>query len=211
MSLATARVGRRVDIPTSTVSLLANAAYFEVVANTPHAMQERYAVSSTTSGEGRIVLPTDFLEPIALAINWLPWSASSTSTAARIRSTRTLKPRSVVEFASLASLPGGTPETYTFFSNWFELYPSPDSGYSMQMWYRSMVTDMTSLTDIPSISTTWRPAVLHKLTQLLHEHLGNPQGAALAERAYVAFASQQKTEEARRQSSQDRYGVSVIW
>ena len=56
MSMATYESGRRADIPRSTVSFYVNEAYMEVANQVPHALMERIAVSSTTSGSWRRML-----------------------------------------------------------------------------------------------------------------------------------------------------------
>jgi hypothetical protein len=206
MSQATHRVGNRWDLPASIVSFWANAAYFEVADKVQHAMHERLAVSSTTSGENRIDLPVDFGSPMVFSLNW-SWSTLSNGQ----RSYQTLTPISAIEYDAMAEVPVGIPTRYVLFSDWMELHPSPDSGYSVQLRYRSMATDMVATSDIPSMSTPWRHAVLLKLEQHLHEHVGNLPAAMAAERRFISYAESTPTDAARRQSSQHPTGIHVIW
>ena len=80
MSQATVMVGRRDDISLSDASFLANRAYFEVWYASNPEEGEKIAVSSTTSGENKIELPTDFYEPISATLIYRPsWSTASST------------------------------------------------------------------------------------------------------------------------------------
>jgi hypothetical protein len=205
MSIATGDIGRRADIPVSVVSTRANIAYFEVANAGEFAMQERVAVSSTTSGENRIELPPDFGEPINVSMKW-SWSTASSA----VSSTKTLARVSVSEIDANNALPVGEPQSYAFFNNWIELFPSPDSAYSLQMRYRSMVTDMIATTDVPSISTPGRYAIVLKLKELLHDYLGNYAASAAAEQKYLNYMTRAKSDEYRRQMGEQPMGLQVV-
>ena len=203
MSQGTARVGRRADIPLSDASFWANVAYLEVADAIPFALQERIAISSTTSGENRFDLPSDCGEPLSLQLTSIA-ASSTTSTGGSIRtdiewSYTTLRLTSIAAHDARGHLPGGTPTEFAFYNNWLELWPSPDSGYSLQLRYRSLVTDMLATTEVPSISTPWRPAILLRFESFLHEYLGNDAAAAQSFNRYLAFVNTKKTDEARRQ------------
>ena len=204
--LATTDCGRRGEIQESVASLRANIAYFEVANSIENAMAERIAVSSTTSGENRIDLPTDFGEMVNLSMKW-SWSTASSA----VSSTKTLSRINLSTYDANGALPVGEPEAYAFFNNWLELYPSPDSAYSLQIRYRSMVTDMISTSDIPSISTPYRWAIVLKTKQLLHDYLGNANAAMIAEQQYVNYMSSTKNDEYRRQLGESPMGVNPIY
>lgn len=204
MSLATARIGRRADIPVSTVSLHINMAYQEVAESVPHALQERIAVSSTTSGENKIELPADFGEPISYSLVW-SWSTASSAISSR----KTLAPISSEQADAMGAFPVGTPTYFLPYNNWIELYPSPDSGYSFFARYRSMATDLSATTDVPSISTPYRYAVLLKSEELLHQYIGNVAGAAFARSQYIDYMYRQKSDDAKRQLVQHSPAASM--
>lgn len=199
MSQATWRAGRRSDLDMSMVSFLANEAYMEVAQAIPHALLEKIAVSSTTSGENRITLPSDFGEPIHFSLLSVNGSA------------QTLRAVDVARADEEQATRVGTPDSYTLFSNWVELWPSPSSAWSLQLRYRSAATDMTALTDVPSISTPWRSAIVVKLEEKLHTAVGNVQGAAIAQERYLALTSTLKTDLAKRQSTSHPQGVRVLY
>lgn len=194
MSLATRRLGRRADIPESTASEHVNMAYLEVSAAAPHALMEREAVSSTTSGQQRIQLPPDFGEPLSFSLVWSDSTASST-----ISSRRTLRPLSIREAEKRGQQPAGTPTHYLLFNNWIEPYPSPDSGFSFHARYKSMATDLIETAEVPSVSTPWRRAILYKSEELLAQYIGDNSRAAFARQQYLDYVSTLDSDRAKRQ------------
>lgn len=206
MSFATADIGRRADIPQSVASRCANQAYFEVAGSGEFALQERRAVSSTTSGENAIDLPTDFAEPIAF---WLEWSNSTSSSAVSNR--RVLERVTTSYIDGNNPNPVGVPTAYAFFNSYVELYPSPDSAYSLHARYRSQVTDMIATSDIPSIATSARYAIVLKTQEMLHRYVGNYAGAAALEQSYLNYMTRIKSDEYRRQMSESPMGLQVMF
>lgn len=206
MSLVTTDCGRRSDISASVVSQRINMAYFEVANAGEFALTERIAVSSTTSGENKIDLPTDFGEPINLSMKW-SWSTSSSA----VSSTKTLTRVTPSQIDASNALPVGEPEAYAFYNTWLELYPSPDSGYSLQIRYRSMVTDMMSASDVPSISTPARHAVYLKGKQFLYNYLGDRNAASQSEQEYLNYMSRLKSDEYKRQMGEGPMGMTPVY
>jgi hypothetical protein len=191
MSRATARIGKRSDIALSDVSFWVNVAYQEVAQAAPGALMETLTVSSTTSGENRLELPADCMELINLS--WL--------TQLGTNSARTLRRTSVDRADQAGFSPNGKPTEYTLFNNWLELWPSPDSSYSLQMRYYAYPTDMSATTAVPSLATEWRPAVLYLAEAFLHEHVGNDFEGASARARYATYVASLKDTQARRQSA----------
>ena len=199
-SRATARIGRRADIPLSTVSFWVNQAYQAVAEVAPHALQECLAVSSTTSGENRFQLPSDFKE--ILSLSYLTAGGSSARTLRRISPARAdIQDPDVI----------GVSGEYVQYNDFLELWPSPNSAYSLQLRYRQWVEDMVSLASVPSVSTPYRYAILLKAEQHLHEDLGNDERAVNAEFRYQQFLSQVNNDESRRQHDASGVGVMPVY
>ena len=189
MSRATTRIGRRSDIALSDASFWVNVAYQEVAQAAPSALMETITVSSTTSGENRIELPADCMEIIN--VSWLTQVGSN--------SARTLRRTSVSRVDQAGFTPVGKPDEYALFNNWMELWPSPDSSYSLQLRYYLYPADMTATTAVPSVSTEWRPAILYLAEAFLHEHVGNDAEGAVARARYAGYVQSLQDKEARRQ------------
>ena len=208
MSFMTSNAGRRADLDASVVSRLANEAYFEVFYALEPAESERIVVSSTTTGENKIELPSDFYTPISASLIY----RSGSTAASNHSSYTTLKLVRAEEIDSKNPQPSGVPQELAFFNSWMELHPSPNSAYSFQLRYKSGATDMTSTSDIPSVSTPWRRAVLMKGEELLHAYLQDPSAEAAANLRYLRYTSTLKNEMAtRQQSGQFRYHLSPSW
>jgi len=199
ISDVTARLGRRVDIPKSVVSRYVNQAYEDTANVARPANLERIAVSSTTSGENRYDLPADFYEPIQLS--WLT----------NIGSARTLIRKNIEQVDATGFKPIGIPSSYVLFGNWLELFPSPDSAYSLQLRYRSFVTTLVGAGDIPSLSTEWRFPIVLKTESYLHQWLGDPERAGGANNAYLSHIQTLDTDRAHRQRDSSAMRVRVIW
>lgn len=208
MSTATTRAGRRSDISQSVVSQMANESYFEVASSIEPAYQERIAVSSTTSGENKIDLPTDYFELINTSLIWREsWSTASSV----LSSHKTLNRVSTSYVDANGVLPVGTPQSYALYNNWLELYPSPDSAYSLQMRYRSMVTDMLETSAVPSVATVYRQAILIKTMQKVLQHVGDYAGASMMNQEYLDYMARQKSDEYRRQASESPQGLYPVY
>ena len=200
ISSATQRAGRRGNIPQSTASLWVNQAYQEVSEVVPHALQECIAISSTTSGENRFQLPSDYKE--ILSLSYLTATGSSARTLRRISPAR-------ADIQDPDSL--GVSEEYVQYNDFLELWPSPNSAYSLQLRYRQWVSDLVSTSSIPSLATPYRYAILLKAEQHLHEYLNNDDQAINAEFRYQQYVSQVNNDEARRQHDASGVGVHPVY
>jgi hypothetical protein len=195
-SRATAGLGNRSDIALSDASFWANEAQREVWDDVPHDAQEVIAVSSTTSGEDKITLPTDFQELLHL-------SNLSATPAASLQQIN-------LENAESWATDLGTPTHYLLYDSWLELRPSPNSAYSIQLRYRTQLSDMTTLTSVPSVATRFRRAVMIKTKELLAEHvISAPERAVAARAEYVAYMSKTASDRALKQRENRFFSMSI--
>lgn len=207
ISSATANVGRRADLSQSEVSRLVNEAYFEVIYTSDPQEFEKIAVSSTTTGEHRIELPSDLLEPITAALIYRSGSTASSYHSSYM--TLRLVPTEYMDGRN--PQPSGTPKDIAFFNSWAELWPSPNSAFSFQLRYHAHPTDLTATSDVPSLSTPWRKAVLLKAEELIFKHLQDEVGETNAQLSYLNYVNMISTDAARRQKGQFKYNVTPSW
>ena len=201
MSNATRNIGRRDDIALSDASFQANRAYFEVFYAINPEEGEKIAVSSTTSGENKIELPSDFYEPISAAVIYRPsWSTSSSVNSSYL----TLKLGSIEGMDGRNPEPGGTPEEIVFFNSWVEIFPSPNSAFSFQLRYRAHPVDLTSTSSVPSLSTPWRAAWMLKTQQYLADFVQDEAASAKAHGQFLAYVATLKTPAASRNAGEFR-------
>lgn len=198
MSQATLRAGRRSDIAASTVSLWVNQAIQDVALEAPQALLEKIAISSTSSGENRITLPSDYYETVSLSY-----------LSATYGSAYTLTRRSEVGLDADGFSPIGKSTHYALYNNWLELWPSPDSSYSLQLRYRGYPSDLTATSAVPSLDTEWRYVALLRAEQYIHEYLGNYDDAQLAAVRYLTRVSALKDVYAKRHASRDGMRASL--
>lgn len=208
MSFATTDAGRRSDITASTVSRLVNEAYMEVAATSNPEGLERIAVSSTTTGENRIDLPTEFIEPISAT---LIWPSNWTLSESQHSSFQTLRLVSVRRMDSHSPYPSGIPQEIAFYDSWLELWPSPNSAYSLQFRYRSGVTDMLQVDEVPSVTTPWRQAIKLKTEEKIHKHVQDSTEESKSNIRYLQYVSGLKSDQAKRQSGQFPQGMDISY
>ena len=191
ISKATTLAGGRRDIPASEVSFWANVAAAELYGQVWHTPLEALAISSTTSGENRISLPSDFDGMISL---------SNLSTQGVVGG-RNLPPVTGDQIDSRATADLAEPEVYALYSTWMELYPTPDSSYSLQLRYWSKQPTLVASTSTPAFDEKWHPGWLYKTAELIEARSGNPEGEALARNRYVSYMASQRDDKTMRQQA----------
>lgn len=164
------------DIQPSRVSFYANQAQRDVANRIQQVEYERLATSSTSSGDDKMFLPTDCERVLNLSFD--TWSGNLN-----------IPQRNLQDIdAQSWGTQTGTPEFYVSYATWLELYPSPNSAYSLLMRYVARLSDMTSLDAIPSVDTRYHQAVMFKTAEYLLVRQGNSLAAsfdALYERELV--------------------------
>lgn len=202
MSQATTRIGRRSDIPPSTVSFWANQAIEDVALEAPQSSLESITAFSTVSGTSRYSLPANMYELLSL---------SYTSQAQVSSSALTLRRMDERNADAMYGGNGAQPTHFVMYANWCELWPSPNSAYSMQFRSRLYPSELTLTSATPSLDTEWRPLALLRLEQYLHEHLGNDDSAAVAAARFLQRVSTLKDSIAKRQSPRDmRASLGIV-
>lgn len=193
MSFATSAIGNRSDIAASTVSVYANQAAIDINYAVEPQEMEAIAVSSTTSGENKITLPTDFqallsLSNISLAPNQL------------------LVKKNYMDIDSRTTVVAA-PQHYVLYDTWLELYPSPDSSYSLQMRYQSRPSVLTLPTATPSFDTRFSIAWMYKTAAYTAWHVKDFETANIFDQKYVAELARIPSDLALRQ--RDRSGQNI--
>lgn len=197
LSYATTFAGGGIDWLASEVSFYANLAAQEIATQVWHQPLEALAYSSTTSGENRVSLPTDFDSAIAL---------SNLSTDG-VTGGRLLRMETGDWIDSQSTVDNAEPEVFALYSTWMELYPTPDSAYSLQLRYVARQPTLVESTSTPAFDQRWHPAWLHKTTELLCASRGNPEGEAVARNRYQSTMGSIKDDRTLRQ--QVRTGMRV--
>ncbi len=199
LSRATAALGNRTDITLSDASFWGNIAHQEVWDILPHDLQEKLATSSTTSGENRITLPSDFQEMLNIRL----------STFSNIHDVLQLVNIDGIDSSSTATVKG-IPTQYLQYADFLELRPIPNSDYSVQMRYRAQLASLVSTVDRLSVATRFGEAVFLKTTQLLADNVVRDfdSGEKFGDR-FVRFMFQTPDDRARRNRERHDMGVAL--
>ena len=191
-SRATTLAGGRRDWAVSEVSFWANQAAVEVYQQVYHTPLEALAVSSTTSGEQRVSLPSDFEGMIALSN--LSLTVQGTG--------RQLDAWEAPRMDSNAT-PLGTPIAYATYADYLELWPTPDSAYSLQLRYYAKQPILMDSTATPRFDERWHIGWLYKTAELLELSRNNYEGAAVMGQRYTSYMNSIPSDRARRQMAKD--------
>lgn len=200
-SVATQFAGGRNDWGLSEVSRFANMAYSEVYNRVGHVPLEAVATSSTTSGENRYQLPTDFNYGLAMTL----YQGSSATTGSTSTTVIRLKQHDANWIDAQTLSPSGVPEAYIAYAQWFELWPSPNSAYSLQLRYAVKPSTLVQSTETFSVDERWQSAILYKTVELLEGSRNNVEGEAMARNRYLNFCAVTQTDKSLQQ--RDRNGM----
>lgn len=168
MSYATQFAGVTLADP-SVVSAYVNQAYAMVLyeKGVEHQPREAVAVASTSTSDARLAFPTDYDYALGLKVG-IPnsWSTATSRTT----TWRVLPKRTGTEFDTVLpnSADSAEPREYAEFSTWFQLRPSPNSAYSIELMYaRRPTSNLTASTATPSLDEQWHWAIALKSAELL--------------------------------------------
>ena len=203
----------------SRVSQFANQAIQDIAVRTPMAEKETIAISSTSSGEPKFYLPADCDEVVTLSYltaatgvgfdnsDALFWSerGAAWNQAASDNGGWIIRQASPWEIDSVSEgTATGVPDRYLWYGSWLELYPSPNSAYSLQLRYYKRVSDLTNLDLTPSIATRFHYGVVLKTAELLAQGGDTARAAYFANR-YVSFM--ESMPDIQKQRLRDRTGA----
>lgn len=193
-STATALVKGRTDVPLSEASFWANIAYQEVATRIRYATDEAIAISSTTSGENKIALPSNFAYPI----NVSNLSATGQKPDLDQREAHTFDSRATAL---------GTPEQYALYATWMELWPSPDSSYSVQLRYGTKMASLVTSTSTPAFDERWHFGVALLAASYVAAARDDGESEAQNKARYLSYMGSTPNDMALRQ--RDKLGMRV--
>lgn len=206
-SQATKRLGDRFDISQSDASFWANQAYLEVANMAPHDALETIRFSSFTTGAPvRQRLPEDFNEPMTLSL--VSWGADGPGTRREVGSRSTIQRIGPRDFADLSAT-SGEPQKYMLYDTFVEVWPSPNSNYSLELRYKEYPSVLTGCGSKLRLSPPWRSAVLYRTEQRLAELIGDDTHAVRARNEFASYVQTLDSDLAKRQKEKLRQGVSV--
>lgn len=171
LSEATANMGNRLDLSVSQLSLQANIAQQEVAQMLPMTELFKTATLVIAANSNATVIPADVAEIISV-------TRTNSYDSFGYRLLSNVSTRVIDNAADSTGTATGVANRYAVSGNSFLVYPTSTSQDTFVMRYVSIPSDMTNLTDRPSIHTRYHTAVLWKMCENLSDRLmDNPRGA----------------------------------
>lgn len=196
-SIATGFNQGRTDIPLSEASFYANIAMQEVATRIQYRGLERIAYSSTTSGENRVALPTDFDFLVSLSL--------SSSTGYNQHQLAIIDPPNMESIGTRIGEPCG----FAIYSDWLELGPPPDSSYSLIMRYGAKITQLSTSTSTPEIDSRYHYPIACRTAALLAAARNDIDQESINQSRYLAAMSSTPSDLAYRQRTREGMHVTV--
>ena len=201
--------------PLSLVSEYINIAYGMLV-NTRGvelSQQETTAYASTSTGtdNARVALPSDFDR--ALGLKYARPNSWSTATSRTTTWVPLIKePAPQLNTIWIQSDTSGEPAAYAEYATWFELRPSPDSSYSIELRYQRKASEITSSTATPALDEQWHWALVLKSAELLSAAFSSDMTSeALARARYAVYVSNLRLDQAKKRADQRGGYVALRW
>lgn len=197
----------RGDFALSDATFWLNIAYSEMVSVVGHTPLEALALSSTTSGGARYTVPSDFGSAIALTLLQGSTSTDTTSHTTTVIPLRQQDARWLDAQTLTNTVTPGVPSDYVPYGTWLEVYPSPNSAYSLQLRYNAKPTTLVLSTDTPLLDERWHAGLIYRTAALLCASRADVEGEAMAQNRYLNFMQVQPTDKALKQRDRTNMGV----
>lgn len=190
--------------PLSLVSEYVNIAYgmLTTTAGVELSAQETVAYASTSTGtdNARLAMPSDFDRALGLKLA-VPnsWSTATSRTTEWVPLTK--EPAPQFDTIWIQSDTSGEPEAYAEYATWFELRPSPDSAYSVELRYQRKPSAITASTATPALDEQWHWALVLKSAELLTVAFASDMTAeSIAHRRYVTYLRDLRLDQAKKRA-----------
>lgn len=191
------RLAANPGISMSEASEYANVAIAHVsqAAGVQHAPKETVAFASTSTQDNRLAFPSDFDYALGVKVG-IPgsWSTATSRTTAWVPLPKEPAPWG----APYQSESSGQPAKYAEFATWFEVRPSPDSSYSVELRYVRKLSDLTSSTATPALDEQWGWACICKAAELIAAVGSNTTAERQNARRYVEYVNTLRVDQGRK-------------
>jgi len=189
-----------IECPVSRVSAYVNQAQRDIAERIQQVEFEALAVSSTSSGDDKLYLPTDAVRVLSLS-----YDTGGSPVGGRV-----IRQCGLDELdAKSSGTAAGAPDRFLSYATWIELYPSPNSAYSLLLRYVKRLSDITNLDSVPSVDTRYHTAVLFRTVEMLHYRKGLVSGAVAARNFYEAELRAMPSATAQRQRTRAGMGLRL--
>lgn len=171
------------DVTDATIKEHINAAYREIADNFRFHSVRKLCTFDTVADTRRYGLPTDCAFVIRVR--------NKDDEAAQPRLEK-LDDRRAAEL--LNSDTTGVPTQYMRYKDWIELEPTPDDVYTIEVFYRADVTDLSDDADEPVFPVAWHAGIVHLATWNYFVEEGDVPKANNAYNIYDLWSSKKTNE-----------------
>lgn len=179
MSMATTALGQRLDLTPSQVSLQVNIAQEEIALMLPHTELFKTATLVLAAGSSATVIPADVAEVIDV-------TRTNSYDAMGYRLLTLVPLREIDNAADSTGTATGVANRYAISANSILFYPGSTSQDTFTFRYVGVPSDMTNLTDRPSVHTRYHSAVAYKTIENLCDLVVDNQRAAYYRNKFVS-------------------------
>lgn len=181
----------------SEASEYANVAIAHVAqaAGVQHAPKETVACASTSTSDNRMAFPADFDYALGVKLA-VPgsWSTATSRTTSWVPLSKEPSPWG----SPYQSGDSGQPEKYAEFATWFELRPSPNSAYSVELRYVRKLSELTLSTATPALDEQWGWACVCKAAELIAANGSNYTAERGNARRYAEYVNTLRVDQGRK-------------
>ncbi len=104
----------------------------------------------------------------------------------------------------------GMPQYYFTYGQWLELFPSPDSSYSLTMRYTAKQPALINSTDTPILDERWHPAWQYKTAEYLSYCRNNMELGLIWKQQYLDYIQSTPSDRAYKQQPKIMQGLRVV-
>jgi hypothetical protein len=178
-----------------------NTAYLQIANKYRFHMSRKLCIVKTIAGEFRYALPDNTSAVLRI----------KDITANHERKLKKLGDRRESEYdARTRTDSWGEPMSYARYRGWFELTPTPDGVYSLEVFYKFGVPELVNDSDVPVIPASWHHGIVLMGRQVYYDEVGNDfTKAAYASQSFDKWVAEQPTEIDEEMMADLDSGVSV--
>ena len=204
VSTASKYCGGRTDVTLSELSMYANMALTEVAVATHHRGKEALAIAATVVGEPRLPMPQQAERILGITLS--KYTGTSVRTLLQ-ESVLTYVDQHVMDSKASAN---GAPEIWTEYNGVVQVYPAPDSAYSLTMRHVERHHVLTSSASTPLIDARYCQPWLMKTASLLADSRRDHQTAMYWDQKYVAYMEKMPSDNAWQMEAKAQRGLQLL-
>ncbi len=169
-----------VDVPDADLTQHVNTAYRDISNKYRFHKVRKLCTFPTVAGTRRYGLPTDCAAVIRVR---------DTTNEVRLEKLDDMRAAHLIDTDV-----EGKPTQYTRYRDWLDLHPTPDDVYTIEVFYKGEIVDLSADGDDPVLPTSWHEGIIKLAKYYYYDEQGDIPKATSAFNAYELWASRQPIE-----------------